>query len=87
MGDRFDRQRVETIFARFCSVMGLTIGTEGGNVNLDYNPIYGGYQIVQYNSVNGGQSEPFGTGKHPPKEFCEMLWFAEKAVEFDRLRR
>lgn len=55
--------------------------------DINYNPIYGGVQITEIVNESGGISLPLGEMRRSPREFCESVWFAEKAIELDRKMR
>jgi len=54
---------------------------------LDCNPIYGGCEIEEIINEAGAVTLPFGENRLPPREFCQTINFAIKAIEIDRRSR
>lgn len=51
-----------------------------GAWHIDYNPIYGGVVIHVMSNEHGGVGNPFGSTRHTPRAFCELVWFALDAL-------
>lgn len=51
-----------------------------GAWKLDYNSIYGGYQIQEVDNDAGGVSCPLGHKRFKAAQFLEMLIFAREAL-------
>jgi hypothetical protein len=52
-----------------------------GSWSLDYNPIYGGYNIEEVMSEGGGINHPFGSTRKKPKQFNAELKSMIRALE------
>lgn len=80
---RTTKAQVTRAFEVFCKAMGQRVATsyrDHGAWSLDYAPIYGGYVIREY-LASGGEGEPMGSTRVPTAQFCQMLWFATRAIE------
>jgi hypothetical protein len=55
-----------------------------GAWSLDYNSIYGGYNINEIMSEGGGVDLPFGYERKKPKQFNEELKKMIRALELKR---
>lgn len=73
---RISQQMLNNKFELFVDKMGLKVGRDIGNLQLDYNGVYGGYCIYQIVNAGGGVNCPFGHSRHSTRELYEMLSFA-----------
>ncbi len=51
-----------------------------GAWTLDYNPIYGGCVVHEMFNDGGGVTQPMGSMRRTPREFCEAVHFAFDAI-------
>lgn len=82
MAPRTTRAMIDRIFENFVHAIGERVAKDyrdKGGLALDYNPVYGGYVIVQY-LPSGGESHPFFSTRHSPAEFYDMLRFGYHAA-------
>lgn len=54
---------------------------------LDCNPVYGGCVIEEIMNEGGGVTQPFGSQRRKPQEFCDTINFAIKALEYRKRRK
>lgn len=81
---RISKSHVVGLFEHLVKALGGHIATSYNDVDgyqLDYNPVYGGYNIVQIANEGGGQSQPFGSERHGASEMWYMMRFALRAIE------
>lgn len=82
---RYTKQFIQARFRMAMDAIGATHGDaylprEDGNGYrpndgahfIDHAPIYGGYRIARMSS-GGGESAPFGSGRHSAREFVALL--------------
>jgi hypothetical protein len=80
---RTTRKMVDSAFARFVAQIGGAIAksyNDVGGYTLDYNGVYGGYQVVQILSETGAQTCPFGYMRRKAAEMADTLNFACDAL-------
>lgn len=82
---RYTRKFIQARFAMAMEALGVPHGPayspkpDGGytaNVGtyfVDHNSVYGGYQICRMANEAGGESLPFGMGRHSASEFVALL--------------
>lgn len=58
-----------------------------GSWGLDYNSVYGGYNIEEIVSEGGGIDHPFGERRKKPTQFKDELKSMIKALELKRRKR
>lgn len=92
MADRYTKKDVGKCAARLAKDLGHKFGDcwkkkEGGGLEseigcwtVDYNAIYGGAVIQEIMSKGGGVTQPFGSMRRKPREFCETTRFAQDAI-------
>ena len=81
---RYTRKDVETQFERFVKAIGGKIAQsydDDGAYLLDYNGVYGGYNIVRLVGTAGGQTHVCGAMRRGPTAMMETLSFAIDAIE------
>jgi hypothetical protein len=74
------------MFTNLCDAVGKKVATDctdKGAWALDYQPQYGGWNIVEY-MEGGGKHQPFGMTRYSSFEFNAMLNFALRAIAIDR---
>ena len=94
MAERTTKSQIQSAFDYFLKEFGfkkskgfnITTRKNDPGMALDHSN-YGGYTIVELNSENTGESQPFGSRRYSPSEFYELLWFATHASEAKRRRR
>jgi hypothetical protein len=81
--DRYTRKDAEAAFERLCNLTGHHAGpwNEVGAWQLDANPTYGGYMVVEISNEHGGQSTPFGPMRRSARDFCDAVRFAEDTLQ------
>jgi hypothetical protein len=79
MADRITRKQVETAFQYFVEELAPP---DPENWQLDFNSIYGGYQITQRitYSTGTGEHSPLGYGRRKATEMYYTLHFATDAL-------
>lgn len=86
MSNRVTQKMIRSMFTNLCDALGkkfATDYTDKGAWALDYQPQYGGWNIVEY-MEGGGEHQPFGMARHSSREFEAMLRFALRAIAIDR---
>ena len=84
MSDRYTIRDAEKSFVLLCELTGHRVAERYNDVGawaLDYNPIYGGVVIHEPVNDGGGVSEPFGSGRVSPREFCAQVLFLARALD------
>ena len=66
---------------------GKFAGFKVGCWDVDYNPTYGGAVLYQIATEGGGQSQPFGSMRRKPSEFCDTTRFAQDAIRLCKKRK
>lgn len=82
---RTTHKEVENVFKNLIKHMGCEVAQsykDNGKYALDHQAVYGGYQIVQYSGVNGGEHLPFGTKRRSASEMVDVMNFAITALEY-----
>ncbi len=77
--DRYTRKDAEKAFDRLIRAIGGRMATSYNDVDayrLDWNPTYGGGNIEQIASEQGGVRQPFGMMRRNAREFCDAVSFA-----------
>jgi len=98
MADRYTKKDVERCAKSLASEMGHEFGNcyrkvgdgykwQVGCWQVDNNPTYGGSVIQEIAGDSGGVRTPFGAMRRKPREFCETVQFAEKAVRLSKGER
>lgn len=70
-------------FAHVMSLYGLQVGTDAGQVYIDFYSYGGGYKIETKNFHNSGINEPFGGVRRSRKEFMAFLAGLRQAKIFE----
>lgn len=73
---RTTKNQIESAFALFCKVAGFRKATtfnDVGALELDYNPVYGGYVIDRIENDGGAVSCPFTEYRLPAFAFLQAL--------------
>ena len=81
--DRITEKNVKGVFEIFIKNIGGRIAKDPFDHNayrLDYNGVYGGYNIEQIMPDNTGVRQPFGCERHKAREMFDMLRFANDAL-------
>lgn len=84
MSDKYTRKDAELAFGRLCEVLGKRPATAYNDVGawtLDYNPIYGGAVVEEVINDGGGITQPLGSTRCTPREFCLRVNFLIRALE------
>jgi len=84
------KKLVENKFKWFVEALGGKLAqgyNDVGGYALNYNGIYGGYNIVRIVNAGGGQSQPFGSGRRKASAFVDALELATTALEIKAGRR
>lgn len=93
MADRYGRKDAERCGRRLAEAVGKEkdfgkcwrrkngIEAKVGCWRLDYNPVYGGAVIEEIHTVGGGITQPFGMMRRKPREFCDAVDMAIKAID------
>lgn len=96
--DRYTTKNAEAAFERLAGKLGKSTAKSGGPIwtrqgdrnvarvgawALDHNSIYGGFVIVEIVNEGGGESHPLGERRRPAREFCDVVYFAERALACD----
>lgn len=55
--------------------------------DVNDNSDYGGAVIEEINNDRGSVTDPFGSTRMKPEQFCKATNFAEKAIDIDRKSR
>lgn len=77
------RKTVETVFAYFVEALSGKVAqsyNEVGAYRLDYNSVYGGYNIERICNSSGGVSNPFGTRRSSASEMVQKMNFAMEVM-------
>lgn len=81
---RTSHKAVESAFKLFVETLGGRVATaynDVGAYRLDYNGVYGGYNIEKVCTETGGVSNPFGSTRKPAREMFDALHFGRYALE------
>lgn len=82
--ERYTRKDAEACFERLLKVTGhrhADSWNDVGGWQLDYAGCYGGYVVEEICTPGGGVRHPLGDRRRTAREFCEAVWFAERAIE------
>jgi len=85
MAERYTRKDAERCFKRLVEDIGgrhAKSYSDVGGLRLDYNPIYGGVNIEEISNKAGGITQPFGSRRMKPAEFCSAVRMVEDAVRY-----
>jgi len=52
-----------------------------GGWRLDYNPVYGGYNIERIATKSGAVEQPFGSERHRAEEMWQMMRFGLNCLD------
>jgi len=81
---RTSRKEVEAAFELFVKSIGGKVATgynDVGAYRLDYNNVYGGYNIEQIHTQSGGVTNPFGANRRTASEMFDTLHFGRYTAE------
>ena len=81
---RISKSNVVGLFQHLVKALGGHVATSYNDVDgyrLDYNDVYGGYNIEQISNTHGGVSQPFGSDRHKASEMWYMMRFALTALD------
>lgn len=89
---RYTRKDAERCFENLANAMNKEAGdcwekaddkwkAKIGCWQLDYNPIYGGCVVREIFNEAGAVTEPLGTRRFPPREFCDIASMIIRAIE------
>lgn len=89
---RISREHIQARMERIAAKLGKPTGTawvrDGnknraiiGNWSLDYNPVYGGYEVQEIVNESGAVKLPLGNGRKMSSEFNDALQMVEFALE------
>lgn len=89
MPDRYSQRDIKEIFKRFMSVVGARPAQHYGDVGgwqLNYAPIYGGYNIEEIMNSAGGITHPIWEGRMKPSQLVEAMLFTMRTIEYMKMR-
>lgn len=93
--ERYTRKNAEAAFERLALKLGKSTARTGGPIwrrvgdrnvarvgawALDHNSIYGGFVVIEIVNEGGGERHPMGDRRMPARQFCESVYFTEKAL-------
>lgn len=99
--DRYTKANAEAAFERLAAKLGKSTAKTGGpiwtrigdrNVTrvgawlLDHNSIYGGFVVAEIVNEGGGKAHPMGERRRPAREFCDVVYFAERVLSAETVR-
>ena len=87
---RTSQANVKGLFEHLVKAMGGHIATsykDVGGWRLDYQPIYGGYNIERISNESGAVSQPFGSDRHPAGEMWSMMRFGLMILDMPKHAR
>jgi hypothetical protein len=84
MSDRITNKQVEGLFKTLATKCGRRVATSYDDVGawrLDYNSVYGGWNIEEISSATGGVTNPLGESRRKNAEMWYTMHFALRAID------
>lgn len=88
------KDQIKSTFQHFCKAFGFVISTgrpaagqpPTKGLFLDYEPIYGGWEMRGYDGKGSGEYQPLGGGRLKAQAFYDAMWMAIRAVDAKKNR-
>jgi len=77
----------QAVFERLVDACGAHVAhgyNDVGGWRLDYNGLYGGYNIEEIANESGGVRQPFGATRMKAAVFADAMHFALRAIEYSK---
>lgn len=79
MKPRICKKDLNRIFHLYCTNLGKKVGNNDGEMDLDFNKVYGGYKVV-YITENGHKTNVFLETRLKLREMYYTLYFANNTL-------